>query len=36
MRPQTYEITFVSQAGVMLCAEFDACAITQARVRRAK
>ena len=28
MRPQTYEITFVGQAGVTLRAEFDDCAIT--------
>jgi len=27
MRPQTYEITFVGQAGVTLRAEFDDCAI---------
>ena len=28
MRCQTYEITFVGQAGTTLCAEFDDCAIT--------
>ena len=28
MRSQTYEITFIGQAGVMLRAEFDDCAIT--------
>ena len=28
MRCQTYEITFVGQAGTALCAEFDDCAIT--------
>lgn len=28
MRPQTYDITFVGQAGVTLSAEFDDCAIT--------
>ena len=28
MRCQTYEITFVGQAGTALCAEFDDCTIT--------
>jgi hypothetical protein len=28
MRPRTYEITFVGQAGAALCAEFDDCEIT--------
>jgi hypothetical protein len=28
MQSQTYEITFAGQAGVMLRAEFDDCAIT--------
>jgi hypothetical protein len=28
MQCQTYEITFVGQAGTALCAEFDDCAIT--------
>ena len=28
MRPQTYEITFLGQAGTMLRAEFDDCEVT--------
>ena len=28
MRSQTYEITFLGQAGTTLCAEFDDCEVT--------
>ncbi|HEY4850381.1 MAG TPA: hypothetical protein VII22_06270 [Streptosporangiaceae bacterium] len=28
MRSQTYEITFLGQAGTALCAEFDDCEVT--------
>ena len=28
MRPQTYEITFIGQAGTALSAEFDDCEVT--------
>jgi hypothetical protein len=28
VQPQTYEITFLGQAGTTLCAEFDDCEVT--------
>ena len=28
MRPRTYEITFIGQAGRRLCAQFDDCEVT--------
>lgn len=31
MQPQTYEITFIGQAGRTLCAEFDDCVVTIGR-----
>ena len=31
MRSQTYEITFLGQAGTALCAEFDDCEVTIGR-----